>query len=57
MKKLEQEMKNFSRCVRKGSQTKGERQLDFLSESMDFMTKEFEEYKREQQEKDEIITV
>ena len=57
MKKLEQEMKNFSRCVRKGSQTKGERQLDFLSESMDFMTNEFEEYKREQQEKDEIIIV
>ena len=57
MKKLEQEIKNLSRCVKKGSQIKGERQLDFLTEAMDFMTNEFEDYKRERQEKDEIITV
>lgn len=42
---------------RKDSQIKGKRQLNFLSEAMDFMTNDFEEYERERQEKDKIITV
>ena len=59
MKKLEKEIKEFSRCVkkRKDSQIKGKRQLNFLSEAMDFMTNDFEEYEPERQEKDKIITV
>ena len=36
---------------------KKKRQLNFLSEAMDFMTNDFEEYERERQEKDKIITV
>ena len=39
----------------KDSQNKGKKQLNWLSESMDFMTNKFEEYKREREEKDKII--
>ena len=57
MKKLEEEMKKvFQVCEKtKGSQIKGESQLNSLSEAMDFMTNKFEEYEQEQQEKDKII--
>ena len=39
----------------KDSQIKGKSQLNSLSEVMDFMTKKYEEYERERQEKDKII--
>ena len=39
----------------KDSQIKGESQLNLLSEAMDFMTNNFEEYEREREEKDKII--
>ena len=37
------------------TESKGESQLNSLSEAMDFMTNKFEEYERERQEKDKII--
>ena len=57
MKKLEEEMKKVIQVCEKtkDSQIKDERQLNSLSEAMDFMTKTFEEHERERQENDKIL--
>ena len=57
MKKLEEEMKKVLQMCEetKDSQIKGKSQLNSLSETMDFMTNNFEEYEQERQEKYNII--
>ena len=54
---MEEEIKKVLQMCEntKDSQIKGESQLNLLSEAMDFMTNNFEEYEREREEKDKII--
>ena len=56
MKKLEEMKKVFQMCEStKDSQTKGKSQLKSFRESIDFINHKFDEYEREQQEKEKII--